>query len=166
MLTVTSILGNAFRDKEYRFLLDSADVERLKLMRAEIGRNHLRRRTDRGTDVGVSLESGQTLQNGDVLNAHRESRTILVEQLPEKVIAVSPGQDDSREAVFALVGHAVGNRHRPISVQDGIILFPISSDSELSVFRTLFASISDAIELAVECRVFAPHAGADVHEHG
>ena len=52
----------------------------------ELEKKILRRKTDRGTDVGISLDSGIHLHHGDVIG--NEEIKILLEQTPEKVISV------------------------------------------------------------------------------
>ena len=164
MLTVTSIAGNIFHDKGFESL-KSEDLERLKVSRSEIEKSRLRRQTDRGTDVGLDLVSGKILHHGDVIT--NNEKFILVEQLPEKVISVRlKNKTLAPIDLFVLIGHIIGNRHRPISIKNDVISFPIQADSELEVFQKLFADIIDDIELSIEAMIFIPHTGADVHEHG
>ncbi len=46
----------------------------------------LRRQTDKGTDVGITLDTGFHLHNGDVIG--NDETKILIEQIPEKVISI------------------------------------------------------------------------------
>ena len=117
-----------------------------------------------GEDIAVSLPPGDALHDGDVLDAGDGGR-ILVEQAPETVATARPG--DGGSAAAFLVGHIVGNRHRPISVSaDGAsISFPLQADSEADVFRSLFSRVGGGVELWVSEEVFRPHGGADVHGH-
>ena len=164
MLTVTSIAGNIFHDKGFESL-KSEDLEHLKVSRSEIEKSRLRRQTDRGTDVGLDLVSGKILRHGDVIT--NNEKFILVEQLPEKVISVRlKNKTLAPIDLFVLIGHIIGNRHRPISIKNDVVFFPIQADSELEVFQKLFADIIDDIELSIEEMIFIPHTGADVHEHG
>ncbi len=164
MLTVTSIAGNIFHDKGFESL-KSEDLEHLKVSRSEIEKSRLRRQTDRGTDVGLDLVSGKILHHGDVIT--NNEKFILVEQLPEKVISVRlKNKTLAPIDLFVLIGHMIGNRHRPISIKNDVISFPIQADSELEVFQKLFADIIDDIELSIEEMILIPHTGADVHEHG
>ena len=122
----------------------------------------MRRKTDRGTDVGLNLEPGVKLRNGDIIkNGDAE---IVVEQLPEKVITVKL-KNKKMADVMVLLGHIIGNRHRPISIQGDEISFPIQADSEKEVFTKLFQSIINHIDITVEEQIFYPQLGADVHEH-
>jgi len=163
VLTVTSVCGNMFHDKEYESPGGGA-FERLRVSRLELEKSRIRRSTDGGTDVGIALVPGRRLRHGDVLSGG--GKTIVVEQLPEKVISVRLKDGETpRVEPLVLIGHVIGNRHRPVSVKDGVISFPIQSESELEVFEKMFAGVLGCIELSVEETVFDPHAGADVHEH-
>jgi urease accessory protein len=94
-----------------------------------------------------------------------DSIKILVEQLPEKVIRVKAKEAQNSE-LFVMLGHIIGNRHRPIAYEDGSIIFPIYSESEFDLFKSLFKDMIEKIELAVEEKVFQPHDTMNVHEHG
>ena len=121
----------------------------------------LRKKTDLGTDIGINLDSGIKLQHGDIIG-NNETK-IIVEQIPEKVISVK--LKENNENIAILLGHIIGNRHRPIAMKDKVILFPIQDDSELEIFQRLFKEIIDHIELKIEEEIFLPHTSADVHEH-
>ena len=88
---------------------------------------------------------------------------IIVEQIPEKVISVKLKQNNQNIAI--LLGHIIGNRHRPIAIKDKMILFPIQEDSELEIFQRLFKEIIEHVELKIVEEIFLPHTSADVHEH-
>ncbi|KAF6244479.1 Urease accessory protein [Nitrosopumilus sp. b2] len=161
MLEINVPIGNIFLDEGFDNLKDG-NFERLKISRIELDKKILRRKTDRGTDIGLNLNSGIKLRNGDVLVNGKNP--IVIEQLSEKVIRVRLKTSNNKK-VMILLGHIIGNRHRPISIQGEEIIFPIQADSEKEVFEKLFHSIINYIELTVEERVFSPHSGADVHEH-
>ena len=161
MLEVNVPIGNIFLDEGFDNLKDG-NFERLKISRIELDKKILRRKTDRGTDIGLNLNSGIKLRNGDVLVNGKNP--IVIEQLSEKVIRVRLKTSNNKK-VMILLGHIIGNRHRPISIQGEEIIFPIQADSEKEVFEKLFHSIINYIELTVEERIFSPHSGADVHEH-
>ena len=171
MLTVTSVVGNIFRDRtlqsRYKNMKTTVNYERLQISRLETERARLRRKTDRGTDIGLILKPGTRLQHGDVLLSSPE-KFIVVEQLPEKIISIRIKNKKSRNLVqlCAMIGHIIGNRHRPIAVDDkGTISFPIMADSEVDLFRKLLDSIIDHIDLKLEERIFQPEEGMHVHEH-
>ena len=161
MLEVNVPVGNIFLD-EGLDELKSGNFERLKLSRMELEKRILRRNADRGTDVGLRLDTGVKLCHGDVIK-NRDMK-IIVEQLPEKVISVRLKTKDMVD-VMVILGHTIGNRHRPISIQREVISFPIQADSEKEIFTKLFQSIINHIVITIEEQIFLPHSGADIHGH-
>ena len=157
MINVNSILGNIFKETR----LENTNFEKLTISRIDLEKRILRKKTDLGTDIGINLDSGIKLQHGDIIG-NNETK-IIVEQIPEKVISVK--LKENNENIAILLGHIIGNRHRPISIKDKMILFPIQEDSELEIFQRLFKEIIDHIELKIEEEIFLPHTSADVHEH-
>ena len=157
MININSILGNIFKESN----LGKNNFEKLKISRIDLEKRILRKKTDLGTDIGINLDSGIKLQNGDIIG--NEKIKIIVEQIPEKVISVKLKENNQNIAI--LLGHIIGNRHRPIAIKNKIILFPIQEDSELEIFQRLFKEIIDHIELKIVEEIFLPHTSADVHEH-
>ena len=157
MLNINSILGNIFKDTN----LEYASFEKLIISRIDLEKRILRKKTNLGTDVGINLNSSTKLQHGDIIGNHETK--IIVEQMPEKIISVKLKENDEKIAI--LLGHIIGNRHRPIAIKDKMILFPIQEDSELEIFQRLFKEIIDSIELEIQEEIFLPHTSADVHEH-
>ena len=157
MLNINSILGNIFKDTN----LEYASFEKLMISRIDLEKRILRKKTNLGTDVGINLNSSTKLQHGDIIG--NDKTKIIVEQMPEKVISVKLKENDEKIAI--LLGHIIGNRHRPIAIKDKMILFPIQEDSELEIFQRLFKEIIGYIELKIEEEIFLPHTSADVHEH-
>ena len=121
MITISSILGNIFHDKEWNEKFDQVNktnsFETIKLSRSYLEKTRLRAKTNQGTDVGIVLNSGTKIQNGDVLLSNSD-KFIIIQQNPEMVISVK--KKDKTEANFdkilILLGHIIGNRHRPIQI--------------------------------------------------
>jgi len=157
MLNINSILGNIFKDTS----LECANLEKLIISRIDLEKRILRKKTNLGTDIGINLNSSTKLQHGDIIG--NDKTKIIVEQMPEKVISVKLKENDERIAI--LLGHIIGNRHRPIAIKDKMILFPIQEDSELEIFERLLKEIIEHIELKIKEEIFLPHTSADVHEH-
>jgi len=159
VLALTSVAGNIFADKsfaaKYRRAKKTGKCERLLLSRMEMEKLRLRRSTDRGTDVGIIMEPGSKLHHGDVLAS---GKFIVIEQLPEKVASISMKKSDASMAV--LIGHAIGNRHRPIAVDHGTISFPIQAESEVDTFRKLLPA---GVKLKIAEQVFL--SSGQVHSH-
>lgn len=135
-------------------------VERIRVSRLEAERTRMRKTTDRGTDVALTLAAGARLRHGDVLAV--SERMIIVEQEPEKVAVVRIKDNDPRLAV--LVGHAIGNLHRPVKVEGDRICFPIQAESELEMLKRQFSAIIDCVEISSDVMVFEPE-GVSTHEH-
>ena len=157
MININSIVGNNFKENNS----ENNNLEKLKISRVDLEKRILRKKTNVGTDVGINLDSNTKLKHGDIIGNNEVK--IIVEQMAEKVISVKIKQNN--EKMVILLGHIIGNRHRPISIKDKMILFPIQEDSELEIFQRLFKEIIDSIELEIQEEIFLPHTSADVHEH-
>ena len=160
MLSSVSIVGNIFTENGSQ-ILKGRTFEKLQISRNDLEKNRLRRTTDKGTDFSIVLERGSKLQHGDILN-HDES-FIVIYQTPEKVITVKT-KEDSFE-LMVLLGHIIGNRHRPISLEGRTVTFPIQAESELEVFQRLFTPIIGKIEMSIEEKIYMPDQRMNVHEH-
>ena len=165
MLIVNTILGNMYKDDQLAKKIEDSKEQgkfrRLSLSRIEMEKTRLRKKTDDGFDIGFVLEPGTKLQHGDVISESDE--TILIEQLPEKILVVK--FKENRKDLFLLVGHIIGNRHRPISIRNETISFPIHDDSEMELFERLFHEVINEIDLSIDEQCFIPHTSMDVHEH-
>ena len=165
MLIVNTVLGNIYKDDQLAKKIEDSKEQgkfsRLLLSRIEMEKSRLRKKTDDGFDIGFILEPGTKLQHGDVISESDES--ILIEQLPEKILTVKFKQNDKN--LFLLVGHIIGNRHRPISIRNETISFPIHDNSEMELFERLFHEVIHEIDLSIDEQRFIPHTSMDVHEH-
>ena len=165
MLIVNTILGNIYKDDQLAKKIEDSKEQgkfrRLLLSRIEMEKTRLRKKTDDGFDIGFVLEPGTKLQHGDVISESDE--IILIEQLPEKTLVVK--FKENRKDLFLLVGHIIGNRHRPISIRNETISFPIHDDSEMELFERLFHEVIHEIDLSIDEQCFIPHTSMDVHEH-
>ena len=165
MLIVNTVLGNIYKDDQLAKKIEDSKEQgkfrRLLLSRIEMEKTRLRKKTDDGFDIGFVLEPGTKLQHGDVISESDE--TILIEQLPEKTLTVKFKQNDKN--LFLLVGHIIGNRHRPISIRNETISFPIHDNSEMELFERLFHEVIHEIDLSIDEQRFIPHMSMDVHEH-
>ena len=165
MLIVNTVLGNIYKDDQLAKKIEDSKEQgkfrRLLLSRIEMEKSRLRKKTDDGFDIWFILEPGTKLQHGDVISESDE--TILIEQLPEKTLTVKFKQNDKN--LFLLVGHIIGNRHRPISIRNETISFPINDNSEMELFERLFHEVIHEIDLSIDEQRFIPHTSMDVHEH-
>src|SRR5690348_13387682 len=77
LLRVRSVLGRQ-TEGVWPGRLNRSRVDVLRLSQSDAHRTKLRRRTDSGTEVAVTLERGTVLRDGDVLCWDERSRTALV----------------------------------------------------------------------------------------
>ena len=167
MQVVNSILGNSYQGKckeKITFAKENNTLSRLFLSRTQMEKSHFRTETEDGLEIGLSLEPGTVLHNGDVIEV--DSNLIVIHQLPEKVLRVMINERDWSPNLLVQLGHIIGNRHRPLSIaSDGSILFPIHDETEIELFKQLFSDIIDHLSLHVEDEIFVPNEGMNVHEH-
>lgn len=171
MITVDSIFGNINRDKKLKEKYDEMTArkvcETIKISRLESQRVRMRKLSDKGTDVALTLPPGTWLKNGDVIII-TENKMVVVGIEPEDVIMIeirdNMHEDDSVE-VPVMVGHSIGNLHRPIKLEGNKIYFPIQADAELEMFKKLFEPINEHLDIKKTTMVFEPEAGTEIHEH-
>jgi urease accessory protein len=128
----------------------------------------MRKTTDKGTDVGITLEPGSILRNGDVV-FHSNEKMITVELEPENVAVLTFKREDATDSelfeVAVKIGHALGNLHRPIKVEGEKVFLPIQADSEIELLNKTFAHILDHLTITKDKMVFEPEEGLHTHEH-
>ena len=167
MLTITSVIGNVFADKKlmtrFKQMESKKRCERLKLKRLELERSRIRKKTDFGTDVGIILDSGTRLYHGDVIVSNTD-KFIMIEQLPEKVISIGIRKLKKNPTGLITLGHIIGNRHKPIVINNDILYFPIQAYSEVEVFKKLLLDV-DNLDLEVGEQIFQSQHGMYMHEH-
>ncbi len=171
MILAQSVIGNikddAKLDEKYRTMCKNHLCEKLRISRLESQRIRMRKKTDEGTDVGIQLAPGTIMRNGDVIFLEKE-KMIVVEIEPERVAVIQMKDHHEDHECFELtvkIGHALGNLHRPISIDDYKIYLPIQADSEIDMLNLLFAPISDHLQITKETMVFEPSKGMEEHEH-
>jgi|SRR5579864_711897 len=168
MLTITSVKGNIFDDKKlmtkFKQMESKKRCERLKIPRLELERSRIRKKTDFGTDVGLILDSGTRLYHGDVIVLNTD-KFIMIEQLPEKVISIKIKKLEKNPTGLITLGHIIGNRHKPIVIDNNILYFPIQTHSEVEVFKKLLSNMISNLELEVREQIFQPQHGMYLHEH-
>jgi urease accessory protein len=129
MLTADRILGDR-DDPGFR----GRRVECLQLDCAEAAKRILRRATDAGTDVAVSLPRGSYLADGAVL-ADDGERIVVVQRRPEPALLVSFSPELDRAGLIdaaVRIGHAFGNQHVPVEVHGNEVRIPITTSAELA----------------------------------
>ena len=166
-----SVLGNINHDKKLKEKYDEMTTrkvcETIKISRLESQRVRMRKISDKGTDVALTLPPGTRLKHGDVIII-TENKMVVVGIESEDVIMIeikdNIHQDDIVE-VPVRVGHTIGNLHRPIRLEGNKIYFPIQADTELEMFKKLFEPINEHLDIKKTTMVFEPEDGTEIHEH-
>lgn len=143
LLRVSTVLGN-LGDPEWSSRSGSARVEHLVLDQWEAQKSRLRRTTDAGTEVAISLERGVQLRDGDVLVWDGNADAMVVARIELKeVMEVEVGEllTAAPEIIVQTcveLGHAIGNQHWPAVVKGTKIYVPLTVDQKVmaSVMRT------------------------------
>ena len=141
--------------------------ETIKISRLESQRVRMRKISDKGTDVALTLRPGTRLKHGDVIII-TENKMVVVGIEPEDVIMIeirdNIHEDDIIE-VTVRIGHTIGNLHRPIKLEGNKIYFPIQADTELEMFKKLFEPINEHLDIKKTTMVFEQEDGVEIHEH-
>jgi len=155
LLRVRSVLGRQ-TEGVWPGRLSRSRVEVLRLSQSDAHRTKLRRRTDSGTEVAVTLERGTVLRDGDVLCWDERSRTALVARVDlgeVMVIDLSASLGEGPEVILrrgVQVGHALGNQHWPAVVSGSRVYVP------LMVARDVMAAVVDTHAFEGISCTFAP----------
>jgi urease accessory protein len=171
LIVVESIIGNINQDEKLMEKYEEMSIkkfcETIKVSRLESRRVRIRKSSDKGTDIALTLQHGTQIKNGDVIIL-KENKMVIVEIEPEKVIMIEISDnihgDDAIE-IPVKVGHTIGNLHRPIKLERGKIYFPMQADTELEMFKRLLSRINEHVDIKTTRMVFEPEEGIEVHEH-
>lgn len=174
LITIDHILGNINSDAQLKSSYDlftmSQKSERILISRMESQRMRMRKVSDRGTDVALTLSPGGHLRHGDVVLLDN-NRIIVVEVEPENVLQLdinSKTLDDDHDhltEVLVKIGHTIGNLHRPVKLYGTRIYFPIQAESEIEMFKKLFHPFDRYLEIKSAKIVFEPDESMGVHAH-
>ncbi|MDW0198466.1 MAG: hypothetical protein QN649_07745 [Nitrososphaeraceae archaeon] len=171
MIHIYKIIGNIHSDSDlknkYQEMIKTGLVEKIEINRLESDRARIRKISDKGTDLALTLIPGYHINNGDVVML-TEEKMVIANRTPENVAMISLKGIVSEDQLFETavkIGHTIGNMHRPIKIVGGKIYFPIHSQSEVGLFQTLLSNLINNIVIISENIIFEPEAGYDVHEH-
>ncbi|PTR24971.1 urease accessory protein [Rhodococcus sp. OK519] len=142
-IRVEAVLGNA-DDPRWESLLENAKIDLLVLDQWEAQKSRLRRATQGGLEIALSLDRGVQLRDGDVLVRDEADDTLVVARIELKdVMAIDLGglRDAAPETLMETcleLGHAIGNQHWPAVVKGTIVYVPLTVDKAVmgSVMRT------------------------------
>jgi urease accessory protein len=171
LLQIDKIIGNVNFDKNLRSKFENMSkydrVETVNISRLESERIRMRKVSDRGTELALTLSPGSHLIDGDVIFLTDE-KIIVVRRTVENVLVISLHKDIPKDRILEVaikIGHKIGNMHRPIKILGEQIFFPIQSNSELELFEKFFFSFRNNLDISKDNIIFEPDAGYNIHEH-
>ena len=143
MILVEKKLGN-LGDPEWHERSHTATVDPLVLQQWEAPKSRLRKASEGGVELAISLPRSEHLHDGDVLYYDAASNVIVVARVPLKEVlviemegleALAPA--DILRISFEL-GHGLGNQHWPAVIKGTTVYVPLSVDQKVmaSVMRT------------------------------
>lgn len=184
MIIIDKTLGN-LSDPQWSERAGGVQVDYLQLEQWEAPKNRLRKASDGGTELAISLPRSQHLHNGDVLFFDEPKNTIIVARIALKevmVIELEGLESLSPQEILRIcfeLGHGLGNQHWPAVIKGSTVYVPLSVDQKVmaSVMKThAFKGVSshfapgEEIAAKLDAReVRMLFAGADAtphHHHG
>lgn len=142
-LRANGILGN-IDEPDWLTRRQNTKVDYLALDQWEAQKSRLRRHTEDGLEIALSLDRGVQLRDGDVLVWDEDERTLVVaridlEDVMEINLAGLLGATPELMIQTCLeLGHAVGNQHWPAVVKGTVVYVPLTVDHAVmsSVMKT------------------------------
>ena len=162
LVRVDTIVGRATEDA-WPDLLAGAQVDVLHLDQADAQKSRLRKATDAGVEVAISLDRGMQLRDGDILLWDEGRRAAIVARIDLKDVLVidlgglAGGPPEVSMARCVELGHALGNQHWAAVVKGRRVYVP------LAVARAVMASVMKTHSFEGVTYAFVP--GADVIAH-
>ena len=171
MIHINRIIGNINSDSDlgekYQIMMKKDKVEKIQISRLEADRTRIRKLSNKGTDVALTMESGSHINDGDIVLL-TEEKMVIAKRESENVVIISLNDAISIQQILETaikLGHIIGNMHRPIKVTNNKVYFPIQSDSEIELFKRLFHNLTQNIDITDGNIIFEPDQDYDIHGH-
>ncbi len=140
---IERILGNA-AEPAWQERLATAVVDHLRLDQWQAQKNRLRKTTDAGVELALSLDRASHLHHGDVLawdDAAKQAIVAHIDLADVLVIRLDGLQGQAEDVLIRTcfeLGHALGNQHWPAVVKGTTVYVPLTVDRKVmaSVMRT------------------------------
>jgi urease accessory protein len=143
MILVEGKLGN-LADPVWHDRAHHAQIDSLILEQWEAPKNRLRKTTEGGVELAISLPRSEHLHNDDVLHYDETRKVIVVARIALKDVLVI--ELEGLESLSPLeilrtcfeLGHGLGNQHWPAVIKGSTVYVPLSVDQKVmaSVMRT------------------------------
>jgi urease accessory protein len=164
MLVADTFLGNT-AEEQVAARVERDDPLSVTLSDTERRRSRVRTTADDGTDLGIVVS--EPLADGDVLLA--DERTVIVSLATIEALALT-FKGPVQPSCAVELGHAIGNRHWDLAIDDGRVLLPIVEDRERmeAVIDALMPRGTTTAYVAVPPTTFDAtegHGGSHDHSH-
>ena len=155
MLVIETITGN-LHDTVWKTRLEHATLDWLALDQWEAQKSRLRKMSQNGIDLAISLPRGVLLRDGDVLVWDEARQAAIVARVNLKevmVVELGALQTQASEVLIRTcveLGHALGNQHWPAVVKGNRVFIPLTVDKKVmaSVMKThAFRGVTYALSL-------------------
>lgn len=137
MIVVHETKGNIGSDEHLKELFEDLEqkglAEHVEFSPQEAQRGRIRKTTDRGTELGIVLEKGRGIRDGDVLLLE-ERRIVIARLKPSEALVITVHASGPPHEVIETavrLGHTLGNQHWPISIKGGLIVVPVTVDKKV-----------------------------------
>lgn len=182
MILVETRLGN-LSDPVWHERSQHARIDLLMLEQWEAPKNRLRKASEGGVELAISLPRSEHLQDGDVLYFDEATRHMVVARISLKEVLVIETEGLEKLSPAEILrtsfelGHGLGNQHWPAVIKGTTVYVPLSVDQKVmaSVMRThAFAHVTTrfapgeeiaALLDAKEVRILFAGADATPHHH-
>ncbi|WP_018393312.1 urease accessory protein UreE [Bacillus sp. 37MA] len=150
------IVGNAFAEGLSHENEELRGFETVELTWDECAKRILRKKTNRGREIGISLplQPQTSLRHGDIL-AREGKGKVLVSLQPCDVFVVF--SESTKE--LGLIAYEFGNRHLPLEVTDSGEIILLVDDPTKVLLNKLH------VQYETQCRRFQPIPKGGGHHH-
>lgn len=143
MILVENTIGN-LGEPAWQERARHARVDLLVLEQWEAPKSRLRKATDGGVELAISLPRSAHLHDGDVLHYDEAAKVIIAARIALKdvlVIELEGIEELSPNEIVRTcfeLGHGLGNQHWPAVIKGSTVYVPLSVDQKVmaSVMRT------------------------------
>lgn len=180
MILVEKIQGN-IKDDHWQKKLGSLKQDFLRLEQWEAPKSRLRKSSEQGHELAISLPRNERLHDGDVLYYDETNNVVVIARIALKdvlVIELQNFEKLSHQEILSTcfeLGHGLGNQHWPAVIKGTTVYVPLSVDQKVmaSVMRThaypniktSFASGEEVAQKLDASEVRLLFAGADATPH-
>lgn len=162
------VLGN-LTDPAWSERLEGSAIATLQLDEWERQKPRLRRRTSDGAEIGINLNRGTTLQDGDILEWSEAARRAVVVKVRAKEvmhIRLEPAEPLVMVERALKLGHVLGNQHWPAIVRRTSIYVPLHVNQQVMASVLGTHKIPGVVYEFVPGEGLAFAQGSGEHHHG